>query len=181
MPFTDNDADIELPEHGETTYAGGIEVSAKGSLGGSGLEGGLSGAVGVGAIYNEDENSPNFGGKTYFFEIGGGVEAETPGAPTSLANLGLGSDAKGRLAVTYDKNGQPKKALAIGQLDGTGSGGLSVEDTSKDLDDLLKGLTKVKAGGTSSVGGRAIFTADLDLRDPANLAAFNASRTGAIP
>jgi hypothetical protein len=181
MPFTDDDADIELPEHHETTYAGGVEVSAKGSLGGSGLEGGLSGAVGVGAIYNEDENSPNFGDKTYFFEIGGGAEAETPGAPTSLVNLGLGGDAKVRLAVTYDRNGQPKKAMVIGQLDVTGSGGFGVENTSQDLDDLLKGLTKVKAGGTSSVGGRAIFTADLDLRDPANLAAFNAFKDGRDP
>jgi hypothetical protein len=181
FPGTDDDADIDLPEHDETTYAGGVEVSAKGSLGGSGLEGGLSGAVGVGAIYNEDEDSPNYGDKTYFFEIGGGVEGETPGAPTSLVNLGLGADAKVRLAVTYDRNGQPKRAQVIGQLDVTGSGGLSVEDTSKDLDDLLKGLTKVKASGTSSAGGRAIFTADLDLRDPDNLNAFNAFKDGRDP
>jgi hypothetical protein len=97
MPFTDHDADIELPEHDETTYAGGIEVSAKGSLGGSGLEGGLSGAVGVGAIHNEDENSPNFGDKTYFFEIGGGSSTSAWAATP-----------RARLAVTYDKNGQPR-------------------------------------------------------------------------
>jgi hypothetical protein len=182
MPFTDDDADIELPEHDETTFAGGVEVDAKGSLGGSGLDGGLSGAVGVGAIYNEDKDSPNYGDKTYFFDIGGGLEASaSAGPPESLVNLGLGTDAKVRLAVTYDKNGQPKKALVIGQLDVTGTGAIALEDKSKDLDDLLKGLTKVKAGGSSSAGGRAIFTADLDLRDSANLAAFNAFKDGRDP
>jgi hypothetical protein len=181
MPFTDDDADIDLPDHDETTFAGGVEVSAKGSLGGSGLEGGLSGAAGVGAIYNEDEDSPNFGDKTYFFDIGGGLEGSASAGPESLVDLGLGADAKVRLAVTYDKNGQPKKALVIGQLDVTGSGALTLEDKSKDLDDLIKGLTKVKAGSTGSAGGRAIFTADLDLRDPANLAAFNAFKDGRDP
>jgi hypothetical protein len=182
MPFTDDDADIELPDHDETTFAGGVEVDAKGSLGGSGLDGGLSGAVGVGAIYNEDEDSPNYGDKTYFFDISGGGEVSASSGPTeSLLNLGLGADASVRLAVTYDRNGQPKKALVIGQLDVTGTGSFALEDTSKDLDDLLKGLTKVKAGGSSSVGGRAIFTADLDLRDSANLAAFNAFKDGRDP
>jgi hypothetical protein len=138
--------------------------------------------VGVGAIYNEDEDSPNYGDKTYFFEIGGGLEASaSAGPPESLVDLGLGGDVKVRLAVTYDKNGQPKKALVIGQLDVTGTGAIALEDKSKDLDDLLKGLTKVKAGGSSSAGGRAIFTADLDLRDSANLAAFNAFKDGRDP
>jgi hypothetical protein len=181
MPFTDDDADIELPDHDETTFAGGVEVSAKGSLGGSGLEGGFSGAVGVGAIYNEDEDSPNFGDRTYFFDIGSGVEGSASAGPESLVDLGLGADAKVRLAVTYDRNGRPKKALVIGQLDVTGSGAFSIEDKSKDLDDLIKGLTKVNAGSTGSAGGRAIFTADLDLRDPANLAAFNAFKDGRDP
>lgn len=181
MPFTDDDADIELPDHDETTFAGGVEVSAKGSLGGSGLEGGFSGAVGVGAIYNEDEDSPSFGDKTYFFDIGGGLEGSGSAGPESLVDLGLGADAKVRLAVTYDKDGRPKKALVIGQLDVTGSGAFSIEDKSKDLDDLIKGLTKVNAGSTGSAGGRAIFTADLDLRDPANLAAFNAFKDGRDP
>jgi hypothetical protein len=182
FPGTDDDADLELPEHDETTFAGGVEVSAKGSLGGSGLEGGLSGAVGVGAIYNEDEDSPNYGDKTYFFDIGGGIEGSaSAGDPTSLVNLGLGGDAEVRLAVTYDKDGQPKRATVRGQLDVTGSGGFALEDRSKDLDDLLRGLTKVSASGTSSSGGRAIFTADLDLRDPANLAAFNAFKDGRDP
>jgi hypothetical protein len=181
MPFTDDDADIDLPDHDETTYAGGVEVSAEGSLGGSGFEGGLSGSVGVGATYNEDEDSPNYGDATYFFDIGGGVEGSTGGGAESIVNLGLGADASVRLAVTYDRDGRPKKAVVIGQLDVSGSGALTVEDKAKDLDDLIKGLTRVSAGTTSSAGGRAIFTADLDLRDPANLEAFNAFKDGRDP
>jgi hypothetical protein len=182
MPFTDDDADIELPDHDETTFAGGVEVDAKGSLGGGAFDGGLSGAVGVGAIYNEDEDSPFYGDKTYFFDISGGGEVSASSGPTeSLVSLGLGGDASVRLAVTYDREGRPRKALVIGQLDVTGSGSLALEDASKDLDDLLQGLKKVKAGGSSSVGGRAIFTADLDLHDPENLAAFNAFKDGRDP
>ena len=177
MPFTDDDADIELPDHDETTFAGGVEVDAKGSLGGGSFDGGLSGAVGVGAIYNQDEDSPFYGDKTYFFDISGGGEVSGAGP----LNLGLGADASVRLAVTYDRDGRPRKALVIGQLDVTGTGALALEDKSKDLDDLVKGLKRVSAGGSSSVGGRAIFTADLDLHDPANLAAFNAFKDGRDP
>jgi hypothetical protein len=182
MPFTDDDADIELPEHDETTFAGGVEVDAKGSLGGGAFDGGLSGAAGIGAIYNQDEDSPFYGDKTYFFDISGGGEVSASSGPTeSLVSLGLGADASVRLAITYDREGRPRKAMVIGQLDVTGSGSFALEDTSRDLDDLLSGLKKIKAGGTSSAGGRAIFTADLDLHDPANLAAFNAFKDGRDP
>jgi len=177
LPFTDDDADIDLPDHDETTFAGGVEVDAKGSLGGGAFDGGLSGAVGVGAIYNQDEDSPFYGDKTYFFDISGGGEVSGAGP----LNLGLGADASVRLAVTYDRDGRPRKALVIGQLDVTGTGALALEDKSKDLDDLVKGLKRVSAGGSSSIGGRAIFTADLDLHDPANLAAFNAFKDGRDP
>ncbi|HEX8102791.1 MAG TPA: hypothetical protein VF533_09275 [Solirubrobacteraceae bacterium] len=176
LPFTDDDADIELPEHDETTYAGGVEVRAKGKLGGAGLEGNLG--VGGGAIFNEDEDSPDYGDKTYFFEVDAGASADTGGALFAIGGSGQG---KTRIAITYDRDGKEKSMKVIGQFDATATDSLRAAIDGKDLDGFLSRARTVKASGTGEAGARVIFTADLDLRDPENLAAAQAFIQGRDP
>ena len=183
LPFTEDDADIDLPDQSETTYAGGVEVRAKGDAGGAALEGNLG--VGGGAIYNEDEGSPDYGDKTYFFEVAGGLSASAgaPGVPAAGGLFSLGAEGQGktRIALTYDRNGHEKSMKVIGQFDATGTDGLKAAIDGKDLDGFLAGAKSVKTSVTGQSGERVVFTADLDLRDPDNLRAARAFIDGRDP
>jgi len=179
-PFTDDDADIELPPHGETTYAGGVEVRTKGKFGGgTGYEGNLG--VGGGATFNEDPNSPDFGDKTYYFEVAGGgsLQGSGRGAEASgLFAMGGGVQGTTRIALTYDKDGKEKSLKVIGTLDATATAELTRTLKGQDLTGFLASAKEAGRAGNGEAGGRMIFTADLDLRKPENLAAAQAFVTG---
>jgi hypothetical protein len=178
LPFTDDDADIELPDHDETTIQGGLEVRVKGTVGGTGAEGNLGGSVG--ATTNTDPDSPDYGDKTYYFEFTGGGEAEGPDLPgkqADLFSLAASGQGKLRIALTYDRDGREKYLRVTGQLDITGMGDIeqNIKDfKGKDLRNFVDRLKNRKLTGGASEGGRAILDAKLDLRDPENLAAAEA-------
>lgn len=178
LPFTDDDADIELPEAGETIYSGGVEVSLKAELkSGTGLEGNLG--AGVGATFNQDPDSPGYGDKTYFFELAGGGRASGEAGPFEI---GGGGQGKTRVAITYGRDGREKSMRVIGQLDVTGSGSLSEVFAGQDLEGFLDGAERLKVTGAEEVGGRLVFDAKVDLADdPENLAAVRAFLDGRDP
>ena len=170
LPFTDDDADIDLPDHDETTYAGGVEVRGKGELGsGTGLEGNLE--VGGGAVFNEDSDSPDYGDKTYFFKVNGSVAGQ---GKAPIFNLGASGKGETRVAITYDRSGAMKSMRVIGQLDVTATANLKASIEGKDLKQFVESAQKAKGGAQEQAGGRVIFDARLDLTDPANAAAAQA-------
>ncbi len=169
MPFTDDDADIELPDPTRRTYQGGVEVNASGDAGAVGLDGAISGKGGV--TYNDKT-----GEKTVFLELSGSGSAN--GGP-----FGGGFAGSGRVAITYDKDGNASSARFIGTADVTANFGLSADDLKSGnleevLDEASKDATKFKVDG--GAGARAVFDANLALGPdhPENQAALDAFLNG---
>lgn len=175
FPGTKDDADIELPQHEETTYAGGVEVRAKGQLGGTGLEGNVG--AGVGATFNDNKDSKDYGDKTYFFKLNGGLEGS---AEAGIFDLGAAGAGETKVAVTYDRAGQPKKMKVIGQLDISATAELAGTMDGKDLDQFVKGAKEGSGSIEGKAGRRMVFEAELpiDAAHPENRAAADAFISG---
>jgi hypothetical protein len=178
LPFTDDDADIELPDYDEQTIQGGVEVRVKRGTGTSYLEGNFGASIG--ATYNTDSSSDSYGDKTYFFELAAGLKEEgglgdmSSADKLSIFSLARSGQGKLKFAITYDKNGQPKYFRVIGQVDVTGMG--TFKQNVKDFQGqgakaLIDELTKRSVSATEEVGARVLFDAKLDLSDPENRAA----------
>lgn len=174
FPGTDDDADIELPPSTETTVAGGVSVRAKGELGsGTGLEGNLGASVG--ATFNEKT-----GDKTVFFEVSGGGSASV-GAGGDLFDIGGSGQAKTKIGITYDKDGNEKSLMVIGQLDVTATAGFEDVTEGADLEKMLKNAKKLTSSGGGGAGGRLIVDARLDLTNPENRDALRSFIDGRDP
>jgi len=133
----------DLPDHDATIVQGGVEVAAEAEAqNGVGVEGNLGGAVGV--LFNKD------GEKTVFFEVGRGA-----GVGASKGFFALGGEGKGkvRLGITYDKHGQQKSAIVLGEPQGSFKAGLDLEGGKLD-----KALEEI-SGLEGSVGGRVALNA----------------------
>jgi hypothetical protein len=178
FPFTDDDADIKLPDYDEQTIQGGVEVRMKRGTGTSYLEGNFGASVG--ATYNTDTSSKDFGDKTYFFEMSAGLKQEaglgdlSSADKLSIFSLARSGQGKLKFAITYDKDEQPKAFRVIGQVDVTGMGTFkqNVKDfQGKGAKALIDELTKRSVSANEGAGARVLLDAKLDLSDPANRAA----------
>jgi len=164
FPGTSDDEDIELPPAGETTIQGGVSVRGKAeAASGTGIEGNLGASVG--ATFNDDRSSPDFGDKTVYFEVAG---SGTATAQAGVFDLGGSAGGKTRVGITYDRNGKEKAMTVNGQIDVTVTGELTRVADGADLKKLVANAQKASATGRDDAGGRLQVEAKLDLTVPEN-------------
>ena len=104
------------------------------------------------------------------------VEVDAGNTEVGAGEREFGISGKGetKVAITYDRDGKMKTMRVLGTLDVTATENLKASIEGKDLKQFVESAQKAKGGASEQAGGRVIFDASLDLRDPANAAAAQA-------
>lgn len=143
--------DRELGEPRIEYLQGGFGANAKGEAGTAKLN--IDGAHALGVRWDHGTGEKT---QYYKYTVKGGVSAK------ALRELGIEGDAEVQLAVTYDRDGKPLRASILTR------GGASAK--------LPKVLNAKQVKLDLRDGGRVDADVHLDLRDPANRAAWDAFR-----
>ena len=140
---------------------GGASGSAEAGAGTAYVGGGLE-ASSIAGVKIDNKT----GAKTIFYTLSGSGEASAG----ALLGIGGQGDIEGQLAVTVDAEGRPTEAQIVGQAGYTGENDFA--------GGRLKGVSPKKllegfgAKGSAQSGQRGEVRGTLDLKDPANAAAF---------
>jgi hypothetical protein len=154
--------DRDIPDPDIVYVQGGVGAGASGEFGGL-LAGGKIGAEGMavlGTRINRDT-----GERTVYLEM------QNKGEASAYAILGAsgGADVTGQLAITYDRDGNPINIAVSGR--GAVQGSLPALRAGEQ--NPARFLEQIKLGVDENEGRRLEFEASMDLRDPANRAAFD--------
>ncbi len=179
------DDDRDLPTPKETYVEAQAFLSGKAAAGGGiGLDdAGIKGLLEAAGVVKVTTSGANKGDVEFSVEVSGNADASLTDAVFGVGAAGR-VDAKFTATVTLDaQNGyRPDHLILKGTANAMGGATFAVEPKGNDLKAIAKELEKLSFSSSETAGKGVEFTADLDLKDPANRnAALGALLSGGNP